>query len=342
MFCEEEIINAYRGQPNHGEKGDYFFDCYFDMALHITENHRIVLETENYFISVETGGVYKIPKTGLVETIAREDEWLESFYEVDDDPEDAPWVEYEYTLFAGEKIRSVEEEKDFYRILFSDFTLTVIPYPDDEEVPRFFPAPFGRVLGTEHLIKKCSCGGTGILEIDTVGDFGIRCNKCHKGTYDTPLACDAIKEWNEEKNLLMIRDYPKETFEKYRGKDICYIAIDDRYSRFKNQNVFSFPFICQDIIVEIEGRKFCIGSGYCGHGLYDFTIEEVCDFNTEMWPYKIEAQSGKIRLIKEERMNGKKRMIFDVDGEKLTVISEEDHLIIEKPDAVEVHSWDKK
>ena len=35
-------------------------------------------------------------------------------------------------------------------------------------------------------------------------------------------------------------------------------------------------------------------------------------------------------------------MIFDVDGEKLTVISEEDHLIIEKPDAVEVHNWDKK
>lgn len=374
MFCEEEIINAYRGQPNHGEKGDYYLDHYFDMALHITENHRLVLETENYFLSVETGGVYKIPKTGPVETIAREDEWLESYChyfddEPKDDPEDDfdynPWIEYEYTLFAGEKIRSVEEQKDFYRVLFSDFTLTVIPYPDDEEVPRYNPAPFSRVLGTEHLIKKCSCGGTGILDIDIVGDFGVRCDKCHKGTYATPMAYEAIREWNEEKNLLMIPDYPKETFEKYRGKDICYIAIDDRYSRFKNQNVFSFPFICQDIIVEIEGRKFCIGSGYCGQGMDDFTIDEYTDFNTEMWPYKIEAQNGKIRLVKEDRIDGKKQMIFDVDGEKLTVISEEDHLIIEKPDAVEVqringkdqwifdadeekpdavevHSWDEK
>lgn len=356
MFCEEEIINAYRGQPNHGEKGDYYLDHYFDMALHITENHRLVLETENYFISVETGGVYKIPKTGPVETIAREDEWLESFYEVDDDPEDAPWVEYEYTLFAGEKIRSVEEQKGFYRVLFSDFTLTVIPYPDDEEVPRYNPAPFGRVLGTEHLIKKCSCGGTGILDIDIVGDFGIRCNKCHKGTYATPMAYEAIREWNEEKNLLMIPDYPKETFEKSRDKSIKYIAVSDIYGQIR------FPIVCKSILVKIEDEKFKIGSGYCGQGQYDFVFKELAP---AVWTHKIEAQSGKIRLIKEERMNGKKRMIFDVDGEKLTVISEEDHLIIEKPDAVEVqringkdqwifdadeekpdavevHSWDRK
>lgn len=260
-----------------------------------------------------------------------------NLYEVDDDPKDAPWVEYEYTLFAGEKIRSVEKEQDLYRILFSDFTLTVIPYSNDEEVPRFYPAPYSKVLGTERLIKKCSCGGTGILDIDIVNDFGIRCDKCHKGTSANPCACDAIDEWNEIESLPIIGDYPKEEFERYRGKNICYIAVRKMYI-----NQIGFPRSCDTIIMEIEDKKFEIGSCYCGHGLYDFTIEEVCDFNTEMWPYKIEAQSGKIRLIKEERMNGKKRMIFDIDREKLTVISEEDHLIIEKPDAVEVHSWDEK
>ena len=67
--------------PNHERNGDLFFDYYFDMKLHMTKNYRIILETEHFYISVEADGIQKIAKAGSIDSIANEDEWIDSYYE---------------------------------------------------------------------------------------------------------------------------------------------------------------------------------------------------------------------------------------------------------------------
>ena len=50
---------------NHGA----FLDCYHDIAYHCTEGYRIVLETENYAISLSSKGVTKERKEELLAEI---------------------------------------------------------------------------------------------------------------------------------------------------------------------------------------------------------------------------------------------------------------------------------
>ena len=202
MFCDEKILAVYTScgpkyDLDDGE--DLFFDCYHDLALHITEGVRIVLETENYYLALESSGVKKHAKTLLPSEFARDTAYFEPL--IDTENEATMWVDYETTLFVGERLREVEALPERFLLHFDDFELKIVPHTlGDNAFPHLDKKDhwsYNRVFGAErHLKATCPCGGSGELLMDFVGDYGVRCKQCKKSTYAYMNAQDAIRDWN--------------------------------------------------------------------------------------------------------------------------------------------------
>lgn len=198
MFCDEPVIHVYLGCDEYELviSENSFLDCYHDLAYHVTEGYRIVLETENWFISLDVNGVSKEPKSTFIE---RPGEWLqdgiESMY-----PDDIPYTHFETTLFVGERLHKVSKIKNIFLCDFGDFTFKVIPYElgtMNKSLCNNDPCSYNFVLGCErHLTGKCDCGGDGEILMDFVADYIVRCKNCKKATWANMELQSAIRDWN--------------------------------------------------------------------------------------------------------------------------------------------------
>lgn len=189
MFCNEPVFNVYEGNSKISET-DAFLDCFHDntISLYLTEGYRIVLETEHYFISLGFNGVKLDKKRCGADDYAENGEWFDTFSPMD----------YEHTLFAGERLTEVKKEGNKYIAVFDDFSVTVIPHLSAAEINGFYTENYLHVFGCEHLLnRKCQCGGTGELLLDFVSDYVVRCNKCHISTDAKQSATQAIDSWNK-------------------------------------------------------------------------------------------------------------------------------------------------
>lgn len=201
MFCDEPIIAAYKGTREYDDMDDAnsFLDCYHDLAYHITEGERIVLETEHFYISLDANGVSKYEKKYSIEEFEQPGEWLDSFiHHIDDGEPD--WVDYEATLFIGERLLQVEKMETYYLLRFDDYELKLIPHEHYNDVPELDSDNWSyfHVYGAErHIKRKCDCGGEGELLLDFVSDYVVRCKNCYKSTWAQMNAQDAIEEWND-------------------------------------------------------------------------------------------------------------------------------------------------
>ena len=201
LFCDEPIVAAYEGsRENRDIKGsNAFFDCYHDLAYHVTEGYRIILETAHHYISLDVQGVTLHEKTDSIKDFEQSGEWIEPYVHVD--AVETPWVDYESTLFVGQKLKSVERMENHFLLSFDDFSLKLVPHALNE---KDFPSlcnkehwSYNHILGAErHLARKCDCGGEGELLLDFVSDYVVRCKQCKKSTWANMIAQDAIEEWN--------------------------------------------------------------------------------------------------------------------------------------------------
>lgn len=198
MFCAEIIEEVFECMPEYdNDSVNYFFDCYHDMALHLTKGYRIIMKTKTYYICIGYGGVKVVPNT---EGVVFDGEYLEPCIHIIDEDED-PWIDYESTLFVGEQLLDVKEENGHYVLTFTDFKLKVIPHtiPDDiESLCNKNHWSYNYVYGLDRLLtRKCDCGGRGEVLLDFVSDYVVRCNKCKKSTYAEMMVVNAIDEWNK-------------------------------------------------------------------------------------------------------------------------------------------------
>ena len=196
VFCEEVIEEVYECMPEYDDESvDYYFDCYHDMALHLTKGYRIILKTKMFFICIGYDGVKLVPNT---ENIVADGEYMEPCIHVFAD--EAPWEDYESTLFVGERLVNVEKSTNSYVLTFSDFVLKVIPHDNPDEIERHYNksySSYNYVFGLDRLlVKKCNCGGSGEVFLDFVCDYIVRCNKCKKSTCAGMNVIDAIDDWN--------------------------------------------------------------------------------------------------------------------------------------------------
>lgn len=324
MFCNEPIEKVFWGQPNYHDESDYFLDCYYDMAVHLCGQCRLVLETENFYLSLESAGVFKLGKDGPIDSIKKDGEWFDPCVHVDEDYNDT-WTDYESTLFGGERLLSVTEIKDGYLLLFDDFEIKLFSHSSSKEFPCSHPHTYSRVYGTERLIKKCSCGGTGELVIDFVNDYGIRCNKCHRGTSANQCACDAIDEWNDVADLPVIGEYPEEQFRALCHEPVEYIVVERFFDEYESNSIR-----CRSIIAKFGDQRFIISSRYAGNGKNDFCFETCTSFNPEMWPKKISsAKNGPIVFYtKDDSLTNGPSLIFHVGNRNISVTADKWYLIL--------------
>ncbi len=316
MFCSEPIQKVYYGQHISDSYGDAAFDFFYDMAMHLSGRNRFLMETAHFYISVEVSGVFLIIKEGGVESIQRENEWIDSCIHEDTNPEFAPWVDYEATVFPGERLLSVEKEEAHYTLRFDDFTMKLVPHPVSNDDFFVYPHPYSRLLGAERLIHKCKCGGTGIPVIDLVGDYSIRCDRCHLGTSAGMCVCDAIDEWNAGVGLHTLGLYPEEIFMEHCHEKIKELRIKKNDSQ-NDSNVIK----CREFLAVYDNHVFHIESWYAGNGTWGFAFTASTRFNAQQWPFVISATEEQaityIRHNKEKNRNAE--MVFTI-GEKQAIL----------------------
>lgn len=197
MFCDEKIIAVYLGQNEHYdiEGANCWFDIYHDIAFHTTEGYRLLLETDSNMISVGTDGVTVTSKDDFKPI---EHEWLEEFV---DNYGGGVIVDFQSTLFVGQRILSVDQENAFYLIQFDDFFLKLYIYElgkMDKPHQNKKHWSYNNILGFDRFIKsKCPiCGGEGEILLDFVCDYVVRCKSCKKSTCAEMQIRHAIENWN--------------------------------------------------------------------------------------------------------------------------------------------------
>lgn len=205
MFCDEKIINVFLGQNEyHDIQGaNCWFDCYHDIAFHTTEGYRLILETDNYMLSLGAEGVIIQCKN---EFKPYDNEWLEETihvleHETENGTEPETIVDFENTLLVGQRMLSVEDKGRYFDIRFEDFNLKLIPYNLCDDLPSLRNADhwsYNYVLGFNRFLKtKCPiCGGNGEILLDFVSDYVVRCKQCKKSTYAEMEIRHAIENWN--------------------------------------------------------------------------------------------------------------------------------------------------
>ena len=198
MFCDEKIIAVYLGQNEYHDidGANCWFDIYHDIAFHTTEGYRLILETNSYMISLGADGV---SVTNKDEFKPIEHEWLEEYVH---NLKDKVIVNFETTLFVGQRISSVDKNDEFYLIQFDDFSLKMYVYElgkMDKSLRNRDHWSYNNVLGFDRFIKaKCPlCGGEGEILLDFVTDYVVRCKSCKKSTYAEMQLGHAIDHWND-------------------------------------------------------------------------------------------------------------------------------------------------
>lgn len=197
MFCDEKIIAVYLGQNEYHDfdGANCWFDIYHDIAFHTTEGYRLLLETDSYMISLGADGVTVTNKDDFKPI---EHEWLEEYVH---NLEDEVIVNFESTLFVGQRIISVEQENAFYMIQLDDFFLKLYIYElgkMDKTHHNESHWSYNNILGFDRFINsKCPiCGGEGEILLDFVCDYVVRCKSCKKSTYAEMQIRHAIENWN--------------------------------------------------------------------------------------------------------------------------------------------------
>ena len=190
MFCDEPIKRVCRGSCETIDGADAWFDSHHDLAYHVTEGYRMVLETEHWAISLDAYGVTK--EAGRVQ-LCREGEELY--------PDDDPFEGYETVLFVGQRLKDVNREGNIYFAEFDDFTLKVIPYAlgtMNKTVQKNNHWSYLPIRGYDHHLKRaCDCGGEGEILVDFVWDYVVRCKNCKRSTYADMQLRTAIENWNK-------------------------------------------------------------------------------------------------------------------------------------------------
>jgi len=194
MFCDEPIKKVYRGSCETIDGADAWLDHCHDLAYHVTEGYRMVLETEHWAISLDINGATKMASPVQP---CRADEVL--------DPDDELFEGVEPMLFVGQRLKAVRQEGNVCFAEFDDFTLKVVPHAlgtigdvTVEALDQGYHGAYWPVQGCDHHLKRaCQCGGEGEILLDFVWDYVVRCKNCKRSTYADMRLRTAIESWNK-------------------------------------------------------------------------------------------------------------------------------------------------
>ena len=325
LFCDEPINRVYKINRCgvFSERGKNAFLSFSpEMEYHCTEGFWVGFETDNHFIVAGYDGV---------KLFDNKEAFPLSEYEVDCDD----WGGFESVetmIFKGERIKEVIEDEDVYVVHLDHFDLKLYPYFD-----RFYyPWPQNQdipIKAASHCIKrKCDCGGDAEVMFDFVGDFGIRCSKCHLSTYHTYILQKVLDDWENRVDLHIIMT-AEEFFYEGADKPVDYIAISE-----PNLIVDEGLLYADSIMVGRADSIYEIRCIRLREDVYDFQYERFGGFNPELWPLRIvSTEEEPLRFIGKETQEGDNyhlSMLRFMIGDRPLLITADDDL------SVGISHWD--
>lgn len=171
----------------------------------------------------------------------------------------------------------------------------------------------------KNLKRKCQCGGNGQMIIDTVGDYCVRCDKCHKSTGYCMDMKDAVELWESGKcefECELLSDNFKAHLAEIKS---IYISDDEVYMPDCQS------CCCYDIVID-TGEKLI--SSDCTNG--KLTMAEINSFNKDYYRYKIDLSDRecvieKIGFLTDEYV---KSLVYKYGDEYLYITASVENIII--------------
>ena len=108
MFCNDPVIRVYEGSMFGHMASDSVLNCCSGIAYHCTPGCRMILETQHELISIGASGVQRQTHVPIGQ-IAKSGEQIEAF---GDGSPGTTGIDYEHTLFVGQRLLSVGQDSD--------------------------------------------------------------------------------------------------------------------------------------------------------------------------------------------------------------------------------------
>ena len=331
MLCNEPILNIYLFTTSDFLDTHSYLQVTNYIEFYAVEGDALVFETENRVITIGYDGVkLHFDKAFLSKNhgylIPYEDEHLKAS------------EDYETTLFRGAHIVSYEESLNSTVVCFDSFCITVYKYSRDDDYWFNCIAHTGggyRKLACDHLLtKKCVCGGKGEAYLDFVGDYIIRCNKCHASTYACMCFKDVLSEWNDGE-LPITLELPSELFFKdLRCKRIKSIKLcNGTLTLFDKANAET-----DCIYIDFDDAKYKLTTqhikenGDDNFATMDCLILNLSSYSADSLT-EIRALSGDISFLNSEfDFFNKRELYFKLDDTELCIRAEDSCLSVFIPD----------
>ena len=312
MFCDEKILKVYCASVANAYDKGYEraeLQIMYYLEFHTTEGEWLVFETANHLITAGVDGVviYDDP----MEFLNKDVDVLEF-----DDVEE-PFVSFETRLFVGQHITKVLEDDISTRICFDNFEMTLYKYYGKTLGDFSYvighgcsgPIPCGDFL----ITRKCQCGGNGKLHLDSVGDFYVRCENCHRATWSDFYIDEVLHEWNTGVASHFVETGNELFMCCIREANVSYIAISNRGRYLKKENYYK----CEDIVISFDnGQMFIVESQRISKFCEGLSVRPITAYNEELRSDKI---IGEIIIETVEFDEGSMGIRLNVDGKRYDV-----------------------
>ncbi len=314
MILDEPILTVFELQYRESYLSNWhnaYLHTTGELEYHVTEGYWILLESENYYVTIGYDGAQKYQKPYTFPS-----EKYDWWYNGDDE-----YIDWRETLFSGQKIHCIEKKDDYQVICFDDFNLNLYIYNQCDNMDVFYgtkDAGVNVVSVGGHLVKKCSCGGKAEILSDIRGDFAVRCNSCHKATYIDMVLKEQIDAWNNDDSPCFIETGEEELYDLLKSKrKIKYIALDSNPYGF--ESIDETLCFCKDAIIAFDDALFGLSSQKIEGNNCGFSGEIYSDYNRDFWSNVINAESDLCFIDEEKDHEGQKALRFKLDDAELLI-----------------------
>lgn len=312
MFCQEPIIKVMHLEIKEALQPKWYnslLQITHSFEYHTTDGLWILLETENFYITIGYDGVIKYEKPYQFP--------LDKF-DINN-AGDGETSCYQEMVFVGQHICEVTTIANVITVCFDNFNLKLYTYTEKDE--KWFEGR-GFTHGDEivpigtHLLKNCSCGGQPEIYLDGVDDFFIRCKKCHKSTYADmwfKVCADAWNKSNTPITALTDTEYFDQTVKQQQIKRI--LVSNRHLEPCEDDSCWA-----EEIIIEFETVRIAVQNSCLGEEKSKLCFSyNITGYNAEIYDHIICPRVKELKYIDKYDVYGREEMLFELDDTKLTI-----------------------
>ena len=321
MFCSEPIKKVLQLEIKEELQPNWYnslLQITHNFEYHTTEGFWILLETDNYYITIGYDGVIKYPKPY---------EFPAEKFDVSE-VGDGETPCYQEMIFVGQRICDVAIVANVHTIYFDNFKLKLFAYDEKDEKwfeGRLFTHGDELVPVGVHLLRKCACGGQPEIYLDGVDDFFIRCKECHASTYSDMWFKTSADAWNKGKtpiNVLTDSEYFTKTIKEQKIKRIL---VSNRYLEESDET----SCWTEEIIIEFENVRIGVQNSCLGEEKSKLCFSyNITNYNPDIYSRIVAPTTGEIKYLSTVDMYGREEISFELDDTRLTISANGQELFI--------------